>query len=109
MKNSEMFQFINRFCAHNEDLDTCNNADLAYTILAYGYLYVRPGKPTEKFRSKLVKAFKVGANIGLNNYLVDRITPKSLDEWIRIEMASAALEVARKCLIRNILKNRSRI
>ena len=96
MKNFEIIQYIDRFCVCGEDLDTCNNADLAYTILAHGYLYVRPGKPTEKFRSKLVKAFKVGASIGLNNYLVDRITPKPLDEWIRIEMASAALEVARK-------------
>ena len=45
MKNCEIVQYINRYCAHNNDLNTNINADLAYAILAHGYLYVRPGDP----------------------------------------------------------------
>lgn len=96
MKNSEIIKYIDRFCACGEELDTCNNADLAYTILAHGYLYVRPGKPTEKFTLKMVKAFKAGAVDGFNNYLKNGNSMWSLSELIRISIASSALKIARK-------------
>ncbi len=96
MKNSEIIQYIDRFCAHNEDLDTCCNADLAFSILAHGYLYVRPGKPTEKFTLDVIEALKAGAIEGFNNYLGDEYSSWPLDVWIRISMARTALQVARK-------------
>ena len=96
MKNCEIIEFIERYCAHEEDLDTTSNADLAYTILAHGYLYIRPGKPTEKFMLKMIKALKFGANDGFNSYLKDGYNIWPLEEWIRISMASVALKVAKK-------------
>ncbi len=96
MKNREIIQFIDRYCAHKEDLDVNSNADLAYTILAHGYLYVKPGKPTEKFTLRVIEALKVGATDGFNNYLEDEYCSWSLDEWIRISMANTALQVARE-------------
>jgi hypothetical protein len=96
MKNFEIIQYIDRFCVCGEDLDTCNNADLAYTILAHGYLYVRPGKPTEKFVLKIIEALKMGANDGFDNYLGGECNSWPLDECIRCSMASSALQVARK-------------
>lgn len=95
MKNSEIFQFINRFCTNNEEVDPLNT-DLVYTILAHGYLYVRPGKPTENFTMKVIEALKAGATDGFNNYLEGECCSWSLDEWIRISMARMALQAARK-------------
>lgn len=96
MKNSEIIQFIDRFCAYDEELDVVNNADLAYAILAHGYLYIRPGKPTQKFALKVVEALKVGARVGFDNYLKDGCRSWPLDEWVRISMAESALKIARK-------------
>ncbi len=104
MKNSEIFQFIDRFCAHDEELDTISNADLAYAILAHGYLYVRPGTPTEKFTVRVIEALKVGAAEGFDNYLEDECCSWSLDEWIRISMANAALKIARKAFDKKYFK-----
>ncbi len=96
MKNSEIIQYIDRFCAHNEELDTISNADLAYAILAHGYLYVRPGKHTDKFTVNVIEALKVGAATGFNNYLENGSDMWLLDEWVRNSIASSALKIARK-------------
>ncbi len=104
MKNYEIIQFIDRFCAQGEELDTCGNADLAYTILAHGYLYVRPGKPTEKFTFKVIEALKNGAIDGVNNYFNSGCYMWPLDECIRISTASAMLKVARKAFDKRYFK-----
>ena len=104
MKNYEIIQFIDRFCARNEELDTISNADLAYTILAHGYLYVRPGKPTEKFTLRVIEALKVGTTDGFNNYLEDAYCSWPLDEWIRISRANQALQVAREMFDKKYFK-----
>ena len=96
MKNREIIEFIDRYCAHKENLDTTSNADLAYAILAHGYLYVRPGKSTEKFTLRVIKALKIGANDGFDSYLKDGYNIWPLEEWIRISMAGVALKVAKK-------------
>ena len=95
MKNSEIIDFIDRVCAHDEKLNTFSNTDLAYTILAHRYLYIRPGKNTEEFTLKLVKALKKGATEGFNKYLKDEYYWLSIDEWTRISMAGTALEVVK--------------
>lgn len=104
MKNSEIIKYIDRFCACGEELDTSYNADLAYTILAHGYLYVRPGEPTEKFMLKVIKALKAGSADGFNNYLEYGNSMWPLDEWIRISMAKAAFKVARKAFDKKYFK-----
>ena len=103
MKNSEIFKFIERFCINNEELDELNT-DLVYAILAHGYLYVKPGKATEKFTLKVIEAFKAGANDGFDNYLEDKNSPWPLDERIRISMARTALRVARKAFNKRYFK-----
>ena len=109
MKNREIIQFINRYCANKEDLDVNSNADLAYAILAHGYLYVQPGNPTEKFTLRVIEALKVGATDGFNNYLEDECCSWSLDEWIRISMASTALQVAREEFDKKYFKKQIKI
>jgi hypothetical protein len=95
MKNSEIIKYINHYCANNNDLDAVSNADLVFTILAHGYLYVRPGKPTTEFTLKIIEAFKAGAIDGFNKHLEPLGGEWPLDDEIRFAMASAALEVAR--------------
>lgn len=95
MKNSEIIKYINHYCANNNDLDAVSNADLVFTILAHGYLYVRPGTPTTEFTLKIIEAFKAGAIDGFNKHLEPLGGEWPLDDEIRFAMASAALEVAR--------------
>lgn len=95
MKNREIIEFIDHFCAHKENLDTVINADLAYTFLAHGYLYVRPGKPTEKFIKKVIKSLKEGIRGGIKKALRDDCSMWPLDEWIRMCVAKSVLNIAR--------------
>ena len=104
MKNSEIIKFIDRYCAHDNELVTILNADLAYAILARGYLYVRPGEPTEKFASNILEALKVGACAGIDRYRGYYYDPHSLDEWIRVYMAKEALNVAREAFDKTYFK-----
>lgn len=105
MKNSEIFQFIDYFCAQKKKLDISTNADLVYTILAHAYLYVRPGKPTEKFISRVIKALKYGATDGIKNYFKDEYCSWPLDEWIRICVAKNVLKIARAACDKEYFKN----
>ena len=63
MKNSEIIEFIDRYCGRKEDIELLNT-DLVYTILAHGYLYVKPGRAAEGFAMKVIKALKFGAADG---------------------------------------------
>ncbi len=56
MKNSEIIYYIDRYCAQKKDFDSPLNTDLAFTMLAHGYLYIRPGEDTEKFVSDVLDA-----------------------------------------------------
>lgn len=99
MTNSEIFQYIDYYCAHNEELDTFNNADLAYAILAHGYLYMIPDSSIGEAPTwylEMLEAFRTGATDGFNDYLEYGSSGGPLDESIRISMASTALKVARK-------------
>ena len=96
MKNREIIQYIDRYCVNNEELDTTCNADLAFAILAHGYLYVRPGEATERFESNILDVLKVGMCAGVDKYREYYFDPHSLDEWIRVCMAKEALVVARE-------------
>lgn len=95
MKNIELFQLIDRFCTHDDKLNTFSNTDLVYTILAHRYLYIRPGKNTEEFTSKVVKALKKGVNGGFNEYIKDDYYYLTIDEWTRISMAETTFEVVK--------------
>ena len=100
MKNSEIIKYIDRFCAHKEEIDLIN-IDLVYTILAHGYLYVKPGKTSEKFKKKERKALKVGFQDGIENSFMDGWRAYPLDEWIRVSVAKAVLKVARAAFDRD--------
>lgn len=43
---------------------------------------------------KVIEALKAGTAEGFNNYLEDEYRSWTLDEWVRISMAKAALHVA---------------
>lgn len=107
MKNCEIVQYINRYCAHNNDLNTNTNADLAYAILAHGYLYVRPGDPTERFALNVIESLKVGATDGINMYLEYDYdcTPWPLEERVRSSMAKEALKIARASFNKRYFEN----
>lgn len=94
MKNCEIVQYIERFCANKEEID-CLNTDLAYAILAHGYLYVRPGEAADKFKLEIINVLNAGVEEGVNNYLEDIYESWPLDEWIRMAIAQFALNVAR--------------
>ena len=99
MTNSEIFQYIDYYCAHNEELDTFNNADLAYAILAYGYLYMMPDSSIGEAPAwylEMLESFRTGVIDGFNIYLKHGNSSYPLDESIRISMASTALKVASK-------------
>ena len=96
MKNLEIIHYIDRFCARGEELDSNSNADLSYTILAHGYLYIRPGEHTEKFFSDVLDALKVGACNGIEKYRRCYFHSCSLGDWMRIYMAKEALNVAKE-------------
>ena len=99
MTNSEIFQYIDYYCAHNEELDTFNNADLAYAILAHGYLYMIPDSSIGEAPTwylEMLEAFRTGATDGFNDYLEYGNYDGPLDESIRRSMASTALKVASK-------------
>ena len=98
MKNREIIKFIDRYCVNKKDLDVFSNADLVYTILAHGYLYVRPGEPTATFASNILDALKLGACAGIELYRKYYYDPNSLDECMHICMAKEALNVAREAL-----------
>ena len=96
MKNSEIIYYIDRYCAQKKNFDSPLNTDLAFTMLAHGYLYIRPGEDTEKFVSDVLDALKVGACKGIEMYRRYYFDSYSLDEWMRIYMAEEALNVAKK-------------
>ena len=103
MKNSEIIEFIDRYCGRKEDIELLNT-DLVYAILAHGYLYVKPGRAAEEFAMKVIKALKFGAVDGFESYLEDECASWSLEEWIRISMAKTALQVAIKAFDRRYFK-----
>lgn len=96
MTNREIINFIARYCAQKEDFDGPQNTDLVFTMLAHGYLYVRPGELTKKFISGVLDALKVGACNGLERYRVCDFDYCTLGDWMRIYMAKEALNVARE-------------
>jgi hypothetical protein len=96
MTNREIINFIDRYCAQKKDFDSPLNTDLAFTMLAHGYLYIRPGEDTEKFVSDVLDALKVGACKGIEMYRRYYFDSYSLDEWMRIYMAEEALNVAKE-------------
>lgn len=108
MKNREIIEFIDRFCAHDEELDTISNADLAYAILAHGYLYIKPGKPTKKFMQRVVESLKSGMVNGVNNYLENmEYSTFPLDKRIHISMAETVLQVVREEFDKKYFKKQS--
>lgn len=94
MKNREIIEYIDRYCAQKKDFDTYLNTDLAFAILAHGYLYVRSYELLKEFTSNVMEAIKVGTADGFDLYRGGK-TGLPLDSCIRISMASTALEVAR--------------
>lgn len=93
MKNYEIINYINRFCANKEELDPIN-ADLAYAILAHGYLYVRPGNSTDEFRMKIMNIIPTAVEESVKNYLEEGVCSWPFEEWIRISVSNYVLNVA---------------
>lgn len=96
MKNYEIIDFINFYCTDKGEWLDYLNADLIFSIIAHGYLYVRPGEATEEFSMKLMNTIAPAVKEGVGNYLgKDRFT-WPFETWIRISLAKAALNVARE-------------
>ena len=106
MKNCEIIEHINHFCTSDKEIDLFNT-DIAFTILAHGYLYVKPGKDTEAFMEALVHSIKVGVDEGISNFLKIDDGAHLLDEWIRNGIANAIINVARKAFNAKHFKKQS--
>jgi hypothetical protein len=96
MKNREIIQYIDRYCAHDEELNCIFDADLAYTILAHEYLYVKPGIDTEYFLRDVYSALVDGTMEGISMFEAEIVGCCPLDECIRICMAERLLWVAQE-------------
>ena len=96
MKNREIIQYIDRYCAHDEELNCIFDADLVYTILAHEYLYVKPGIDTEHFLRDVYSALVDGTMEGISMFEVEIVGCCPLYECIRICMADWLLGVAQK-------------
>lgn len=96
MKNREIIQYIDRYCAHDEELNCIFDADLAYTILAHEYLYVKPGIDTEYFLRDVYSALVDGTMEGISMFEAEVVGCCPLDECIRICLAEKLLGYARK-------------
>ena len=95
MKNNQIINLINRYCANKEELDAINT-DVAYTILAHGYLFVKPGEDTDNFMRELAECLKIGVEKDVDNYLGKMFEPTPIEDFICFSIAKTALKIARK-------------
>ena len=95
MKNREIIEYIDRYCAHDEELFVFLDTDLVYTILAHEYLYVEPGFDTEQFFMDVFGALETGTAEGISAFIGGDFDTCPLDECIRICVAEELLQVAR--------------
>ena len=96
MKNYEIINFINHYCANEEEWNDYMNIDLVFAVVAHGYLYVRPGEATEEFSMKIMNSISSAVEEGVNNYLGEYGFTWPFETWIRISLAKVALNVARE-------------
>lgn len=96
MKNYEIIDFINHYCANEEEWDDYLNTDLVFAVVAHGYLYVRPGEDTEEFSIKIMNGISSAVEDAVNNYLGKDGFDWPFETWIRIALAKSALAVARE-------------
>lgn len=96
MKNYEIIDFINHYCANEEEWDDYLNTDLVFAVVAHGYLYVRPGEDTEEFSIKIMNGISSAVEEGVKNYLGEDGFTWPFKKWIRIALAKSALAVARE-------------
>jgi hypothetical protein len=96
MKNYEIIDFINHYCANEEEWDDYLNTDLVFAVVAHGYLYVRPGEDTEEFSMKIMNGISSAVDEGVKNYLGEDRFTWPFEKWIRIALAKSALAVARE-------------
>ena len=96
MKNCEIINFINHYCRDTEEWDDYINTDLVFSVVAHGYLYVRPGEDTEKFSMKIMNAIASAVDEGVKNYLGVDGYAWPFETWLRIALARATLIVAKE-------------
>ena len=93
MTNKNVIELINRLMDTNAD-KIAYNATEVFTVIAHGYYYIRPGKDTARFLTKINKILE-NAWRDLNKNQSETKHGVPYDVWLYGKMSAEAISVAR--------------
>ena len=68
MNNKHVIEIIEDLCIRNE-IPSLIDGDFVYTVVTYGYYFVKPGRDTKRFKKALKSALIKGLAAGTNDFV----------------------------------------